>query len=325
MKQRGQAILLVILILGVIMSAVVMFGSKRQADTGVLIERLDVSQTAQEALSNAARKIQVIYANESGCDPDVLDSRLSTIANLPTNPTTAYGAGMSYAVAQPGIAAAAGKANLCATATGCRQFGIPIENRVYVVTAGAVVTGTGQASGLDCPRDATIRLSLAAGGNVYFQRFSLTNICTFDSCNATHDSFSGFVAYSVPAEGATFADGCTGANANVPGKWHGSIINPIVASSGTTVQDIRWARRYLETGGGSTGETSYMYFSSAITSGNGSCTEANSDGQCRLRNCIPAFDLNRDRTNNEIDLAILEGFMRGLLPVLSPNAIDPRL
>lgn len=326
MSQRGQAILMVILILGTIMAGVVIFGSKRQSDSGKLIERLDTSQAAQEVLSAAGKRVQTIYANESSCDPDVLDRRLSNMSNLPSNAVTAFGANMSYAVAQPSLAGVAARAGLCSggvpAGRGCRQFGIPLEGRVYLVTAGLVATGAPDAAraGGDCPRDASIRLSVTIGGNLFYQMFTLINICTYDSCGTTLDDFTGVTGYS----SGTFTDPCTGANANILARWHGSIVSPSPSTNVVTLDDIRWARRYLETGGANIGETTFMAGMAGVASGNGACSPANSNNQCVYRHCIPAFDLNRDRTNNEVDLAILESFLRGYLPSLSPNELDPR-
>jgi len=230
---------------------------------------------------------------------------------------------MSYAVAQPKMLGAGNlpaAANRCTPANGkgCRQFGVPLENRIYIATAGAVVMKAGQGGGLDCPRDATVRISMAAGGNVYYQRFSLINICTFDSC-ASDDDFTGLPAVAVSGEGATYADAC----GSLPQRWHGSMTSVPPDEANITVDDLRWARRYIETGAAHIGETNFLYHT-GVPTGNGTCTRAASSNQCANRNCVPAFDLNRDRTNNEIDLAILEAFLRGFVPVLSPSKIDPR-
>lgn len=346
MKQRGQAILMVIMILGALMAVVVIFGAKRQSDISKLVDKLDSSQAAQEAMAAAAKKVQYVYANESGCDPDILDSRLSRLAPVPA--ATDFGTGMSYAIAQTPMddsaRAAASKAavaalssdersNHCTAASGCRQIGVPLENRVYIVTVGAVVTPTvdGTSGTHDtCARDATVRLSLAIGGNVFFQRFTLTNICTYKSCVANStvgadlDTFDGITAVSTGASGYfTQSLACTGGSSGVPARWHGSITSS--TDSQIVKDDIRWARRYLETGGGGVGETTFMYGTPSTTTSNGACAVAESNSQCVGVPCVPAFDLNRDKTNNEVDLAILENFLRGYLPSLSPNFLDPAL
>jgi type II secretory pathway pseudopilin PulG len=330
---KGQATLMVVLMLGVILAAVVLFGAMRQADMAVLIERLDTSQTAQEVLSAAAKRVQNIYANQAGCDPESLDTRLSCLPAISSDPTT-FGAGMSFAVAQPANPADLsldGRTNRCSGTnnatvcpagfanTGCRQFAVPLENRVYVVTVGAVVTGPPLTAGRDCPRDASIRLSVAVGGNVYFQRFTLINICTLDSCNTTFDDFTGITA---SAATFTLTAACSGTNANVPARRYGSIVSTV--NNVINLNDLRWARRYVETGAGGVGETTFMYTTSPISDMNGACAPGTSANQCRFGRCIPAFDLNRDRTNNEADLAIMEVFMRGYLPFLPVNQLDPR-
>lgn len=346
MKQRGQAILMVIMILGAIMALVVIFGAKRQSDISKLIDKLDSSQTAQEAMAAAAKKVQYVYANESGCDPDILDARLSRLPPVPA--ASDFGTGMSYAVAQvplddPSRIAASKvliaalttdeRSNHCTATSGCRQIGVPLESRVYIVTVGAVVTPTvdGTTGTHDtCARDATVRLSLAIGGNVFFQRFTLTNICTYKSCIANSsvgsnlDSFDGITAVSTGSAGYfTQSLACTGGSSGIAARWHGSITQ--ATNSQIVKDDIRWARRYLETGGGGVGETTFMDGTPSSTTKNGACDVAESNNQCVGVPCVPAFDLNRDKTNNEVDLAILENFLRGYLPSLSPNFLDPAL
>lgn len=331
---RGQAILILILVLGMIISFVVIFGAKRQEDLSVLLDKLENGQVAQEIMAGAAKRVQVIYSAESGCDPDVLDQRLSRLSSVDSL-ATSYGAGFSFAVAQPTVTADLNaRANRCTSPSGCRQLAVPLENRVYIATIGRVATeekettatcADGTPRPQQCPRDATVRISTAIEGTVYFQRFSLINICTYTSCGCVEstntDNFTGFLAEATGSF-VTQTLPCTGLNSNVPARFHGSIVSS--TPSDINADDIRWGRRFLETGGSTVGETTYMYVTSPIlsTDGNGTCAPLNSAGQC-IKNCIPAFDLNRDRVNNEVDLAILESFMRGLIPSLSPNRLDP--
>jgi hypothetical protein len=105
----------------------------------------------------------------------------------------------------------------------------------------------------------------------------------------------------------------------LPVRYYGSITAGTSSSLSTEINsdDLRWARRYIETGAGSIGETTYMVTNAAISAGtNGSCAPGSSSGQCNTRNCVPAFDLNRDKTNNESDIAIMEFYLRGYLATL---------
>lgn len=315
-NNSGQALLMSILIIGMVMAAIILYGSRRQSDVAILVERLDTSQTAYEVLSAAAKKIQIIYSNESGCDPDVLNNRISRFTNLPTLATSLGYTNVTYAIAQPSRTTAAEKYNFCnnASTTGCRQLGIPLENRVFVVTVGAVVSEANPGSG-DCPRDATVRLSVTIGGNLYMQRATLINLCTLASCGTGASSFSTATANVSLDTGAATTSAC----GFLPVRYYGSITSspPVASNTTINVNDLRWARRYLETGGAGVGETTYMIPSASITDGsNGSCAPASSASQCNSRNCVPAFDLNRDKTNNDSDLAILEYYLRGFLATL---------
>ena len=308
-SSSGQSLLMTIMLLGVILASVIMWGAKRRADVAKVAERLDTSQTAYEVLSAASKKVQAIYANESSCDPDVLNTRLSRFSSLPSAVTTlGYDASFSYAIAQP-AASGTQRYNFC-SAGYCRQFAIPLENRIFVVTVGKVASDA-KVGTADCPRDATVRLTVAIGGNVYRQRSTLINVCTLTSCAGA--SFSTATATAGADAGWAATTACT--DAVVPSRYYGAITTPGVLATAIDVDDLRWGRRYLETGGAAIGETTYMV-TTAFTSGNGSCTAAGSASQCKLRNCIPAFDLNRDGANNESDLAIFEYFLRGYLATL---------
>ncbi|MGZ3721176.1 MAG: hypothetical protein ACXWR1_22675, partial [Bdellovibrionota bacterium] len=199
-SQRGQAMVLAVLCIGVVMAGIVMFGSSRSRDSAVTATKVDDSQTAYEALAEAAKRVQTIYANESGCVPETLDTRLSALPNLPAaagslgiGMTTGTVSATSYAVAEPSLAGA-DRQNRCSGGTvGCRQIGVPIDTYIYVVTVGAVTKdGTNpRGAGVDCPRDASAFLSVAVNGNLFTQRVTLTNICTYSACNGASSSTPG--------------------------------------------------------------------------------------------------------------------------------------
>lgn len=318
MNQRGQAILLTVGMLGTILALVVVFGNKRQSDLADLTAKIANGQGAIEALNSAARKVQRIYASESGCDPDVLDARLKRLVDLPSDPNDLdinANNTLIYVTAQTKVGlSTAEKQNRCSSGGnnyGCRQIAVPITNKVYVVTVGSVAAETSTAAaGVDCPRDAVIHLSTAVGDNLYHRRVSLTNICTIGSCGANPVSFDD-VLNNTPPTGSIRTTACTGPHWAFI-RYYGTITNS--ANEYIDVKDLRWARRYLETGGGATGDTSFAY-GNATPSGtlNYTCTPAQSNGQCLLTSCVPVFDLNLDKTNNEADLAILENMLRGYL------------
>jgi len=321
-NQSGQAILIAVALLGSILALVVVWGSKRQGDVSDLVGDMEVNQSAVEALSSAARRVQRMYSLESGCDPDVLDTRLSRLQALPASAASFdMSSTVTYATAQPGAAALEDRQNRCTTATGCRQIGIPLEKKVYVVTVGAIATEDKGASVGDCPRDATVRLSVAANGNLYHRRVTLVNICTLASCPASNaNSFDG-IALTVTAGAWASTTACTGAYWTAARRY-GSITS--ATTTAVSVNDLRWARRYMETGAGDTGDTTYAdgNTSQPAANQNYSCSPAQSASQCTLRYCVPPFDLNRDKTNNDADLAIFEFMLRGYLlslPVVRLN------
>jgi hypothetical protein len=326
-------LILAIMCIGVILVGIVFFGAKQSEDAASLIQKLDTSQTAYEALNAAAKRVQSIYANESGCDPTTLEKRLSAMAGLPETAadlgvTRATGGTQyaAYAVAQPTVAPTnatlrAARENRCVGATGCRQLAIPIDNFYYVVTVGAVSREpTARGADEDCPRDVSIRLSVAAGGTVYFQRFTLTNLCTIASCAG--DGFEGLTFTAQSTTRKTLA--CIGTRSFIPERHYGSLVE--ADDDEVTTKDLRFARVYLETGGGDIGETTYLYTNppNSITanSGNGTCSPALSQSQCRYTSCLPALDLNRDGSNNEADLTILEHYLRGYISSLPVNELD---
>jgi hypothetical protein len=322
---------LAVLCLGVIMAGVVFFASGQQSQTAKASGKVEQGQAAYEALALAAKRIQSMYANEAGCAPESLDVRLSNLPSLSSTPTnlTYNNVVPSYIPANPSASVAADKANRCTSASnkGCRQLAIPVDNFVYVVTASAVAAdgafaSSGLAAGQDCPRDANVTLTVAANGNVYIQRVTLTNICTLKSCSGT--GAAGFdspasIVHSNVTHATTLA--CTGAYAGISARHYGAGFTSN-ASTTLTMDDLRWARKYLETGGDDVGETSFLYSTAVGWTGNGACPAVVTDlsnGQCHDKPCFPFFDLNRDGRNNEEDLAILENFMRGYLTTLPVN------
>jgi len=336
-NQRGQGLMLAIMCLGVIMAGVIIFGYDKSKSVNNLIDRLDMSQAAFEALNAAAKRVQNVYSSESGCDPRTLNSRLSAMPELPASAASlGTGTNSTYAVAQPSSSGAA-RFNRCDSSsnTGCRQIAIPIDNIYYIVTVGAisrddVKSATGRAS-TDCPRDASVRLSVAVNGNVYFQRFTLTNLCTLASCNCiTGDCSAAEAAFnnlSITSSASMSSSACTGLATGVPARKYGSFINS--TSTLITTGDLRWARVYLDTGGGGSGDTTYIYAPGAtnysedvFTVTNAACTPNLSASQCKSQPCFPALDLNRDGSNNEVDIAILEHYLRGYLTSLPVNELN---
>ena len=338
-SQLGQGILLAVLAIGTIMATFVIFGAKRQEDVAKLLHKFDMSQAAFEALASAAKRVQYMYAAESGCDPGALDRRLSAMAALPdlvASPNALgvqVGSNANYTPAQvaTGITGAA-RQNRCTGGTGCRQFAVPVDNEFFIVTVGQVLREDATATGrtTDCPRDIAVRLSTAVGGNVYFQRFSLTNLCSLAECTCVTGACTtvqaGFTALNTPITNSnvTQTTACTAPYGYMRARRYGSITNSSNLVVG--VNDLRWARRYLETGGGSAGETNFMQVTfdggSPTLLGNGACPAANSATQCKIGSCVPAFDLNRDGINNEADLAILEHYLRGYINSIPVNELN---
>lgn len=332
-EQLGQGVILAILGVGVLMASIVIYGSTRQANMAKLAQRFDASQAAFEALAAAAKRVQYMYAVEAACDPSALDNRLSKMDALPDLSVTPSALGLqtggraNYTIAQPAATTRAVRENRCEAPApppdtnndGCRQFAIPVDEEFFIVTAGEVLRASPGSRTIDCPRDAAVRLSVAVDGNVYFQRFTLTNTCTYAECTFTGGSSasydSGFLNEAVTNSSTMLTTACGVLGA----RKFGSMTN---ATNGLiTVADLRWARRFLETGAGEAGETNFLQ-AGAIPSGqNGSCTTAASSSQCKFQNCIPFMDLNRDGVNNEADLAILEHYLRGYLTSIPVNEL----
>lgn len=332
MGNRGQGVLMTVLLLGVLMATVIIFGAKRQADVAALTGRLDAGQTAAEVLSAATKRVQNIYANEASCDPTSLNSRISNLSKIGTNPNAlGFGtSGLAFAVAQAGFTGAGGERfNICspvATGAGCRQIAVNLENYIYVVTVGNVVAmnpTNNDVPGGDCPQDVSVHLSVAIGGSVYNQWSTLINVCTFRSCNHkvtgantdagdpasnTPSSFDGVIA-TVPGGALTTSACVTSGAVTIPSHYYGVMTDS--ANAKIYADDVRWARKYLETGGASVGDVSNLF----AAAGNipGACVAGTSSGQCVGKDCVPAFDLNMDRTNSETDLGILELYMRGYM------------
>jgi hypothetical protein len=364
-EQRGQAMVIAVLCLGVLMAALVYFGASQGAHTTEAVDYIAVRQGAYEALAEAAKQVQSIYANQAACDPDSLNTRLSALPNLPYDPsqiglssTGATSTPFTYQVIFPyGSSGVQSRYGICGpgSGTGCRQMAIPINGKYFVVTAGAVTADydsiTNSRIGA-CPRDASIILTTAAmtgamwgaagtspENALFMQRVTLTNVCTIAACdNASPNYGAGFdlpqqtgwsVSGANPVPGQITITGtmttttCTGADSNLTSRNYGG---GFTTSTSTllSADDLRWARRYLETGGEGVGETNFLYYNGATvggSSGNGSCSAANSVSQCLDKPCFPFFDLNRDGKNNEEDLAILENFMRGYLTSLPVNEL----
>lgn len=342
--ERGQGLLLAIMCLGMIMAGVVLFGATKGRHLAQGVQKLDTGQAAYEALAAAGKRVQTIYANESGCDPETLDARLSRLDPLPVSASTlgtglVTGSGTKssyYVIAQPRATTQEQRENRCSGGTGCRQIAVQVENSYYIVTVGAVSSDPDTRTG-DCARDASVRLSVAVNGNVFFQRFTLTNLCTLASCNCTTlacaAADAGFTSKSLTVSSGITTTACTGGNSNIPARRYGSLVS--ATNTLVTTNDLRWARTYLETGGGAVGDTNFIYSTTpvvpvtvgAVTVRNGACFPANSldaggAQQCLYSPCFPALDLNRDGNNNESDLAIMENYLRGYITSLPVNELD---
>ncbi len=303
----GQAMLLTVMLLGVILAGLLYWGWSRDAEFSKDVGRVDAMQTANEVLTAASKRVQHMYMNDSSCDPVVLETNLQ---NLPTLPATYSGTGtITYAIADPSeVNSASRRFNLCSyspgTASGCRQFAVEQDSRAYVVTVGLlayqdpVVTTT-------CAQDAVVKLKTTIRGFTFSRKVTLINLCSYKSC--VGPSFS--TATSDVSLNTTKSSVC----GVLPAHQYGDIV-------GTTniidENDLRWARRYLESGGADIGFTNYIATSGTISTGNGSCAPASSAGQCHDKNCIPGFDLDLNGTNDEADLAIMEYYLRGYLTEL---------
>ncbi len=310
-NQFGQGTILYVLIIGLVLAMLVYFGIGKLAYFHKETARLSNTQIAQSVLSSTALKVQQIYANESSCDPKVLDSRLSRLPNVTAADATARG--VALAIANPAGGSSNERNNLCSGGSeGCRQFLMDLESLGYLVTVGQVGASDDGGVTTECPRDATVRLSVTIAGTVYYRRVTLINTCTYTSCGSFGESFDGVTANA--GDDNLHATPCD----IIPERPFGSIVQAD-AETKVTVDDLRWARRYLSTGGGDVGDTTYMNTGGTdLTAGtNGSCTKDTlTPVLCRSRNCIPAFDLNLDRANSEADLSILEYYLRGYIPVL---------
>jgi hypothetical protein len=255
--------------------------------------------------------------NESGCDPNVLDSRLSRLKDIQNADVTARG--VSLAIASPTATTANERYNRCvgigASRVGCRQFMLDLDTRAYLVTAGGVATDA-PPSTAECPRDANIRLSVTISGTVYQRRVTLVNLCTTTSCGQFSGSLQLSASFNTDANVSSqpLTQACAPLGSMY---WGNPVVNPVADPSNiyVNVEDLRFARRYLSTGGGDVGDTTYI--NASVTVGNGACAAGlGAPVMCITRACIPALDLNLDRTNNEADLAILEYYLRGFIPYL---------
>ena len=327
LQQKGQAVVVTVLLLGAILASITILAAKRNANISKITAKAEAAQLAQEVLSSAAKILQRRYAQDAGCDPATFRTGIAAGSNLPTNPDDlGLGpTGMDYVLAQASGATSADRQNRCTSATGCRQLAFALRNRVYIVTIGAVLSDSpSRAIGTACPRDVTVRLSVVIASKLFHRKVTLLNICTTDDCGTNTADNSKFIGMGVSVTGGTnvtfLSTQACPANAgnSIASRYYGSITN---STNGIiSIDDYRWAKRYLETGGGETGETTFMQ--ATIAWGNGSCVSTSSNNQCVGRNCIPAFDLNYDQNNSEADLAILEYFLRGYLMSLPVNQLN---
>lgn len=324
-KSRGQVTIMMVLMIGILLAGLVVFGWQRFSYMVVETQRTNDASTANLVFSGAAKKIQQIYYSDAGCDPDEFNTRLNALPVLPTT----FSSGVDYIVADPSGSTADRRSNRCRGGTGCRQFGIEQAGRAYIVTIGPT-TGIADDDGdttTICPRDVTVRMHTAIRGTNFFRRVTLINICTLDSCGAAgpngettgefYNSDPAVVAAAQPWYDNSGLSETSAACGNFPAGAWGDVVGTNLR---VTADDLRWLRRYIRTGGGSVGDTSFANFDPVLPSNstvNGSCSSG--DNRCTARNCVPRMDLNRDGTNNDQDIAIMEYFLRGYhnrLPII---------
>jgi len=311
-KQDGQAVIIVISAIGVIMAALVFFGFEKSGQFQKQVSRLENNLMVADIFGDAIKKIQGLYSNEAGCDP----SRLNTIiANWPVLPS-AYATGIAWILANPAESTVARRQGLCSGGIGCRQLGVTMGGRGYIVNVGQIdfgadasTTGGSIDTAGACSRDTSLNLRMTIMGTSFSQHFTLINTCSTKSC--TGPSFDSADANVATATKSTVA--CTAANGTaIPSRKYGDYILDSVGNF-VTADELRWARRFLSTGGTNQGITEFLYTTSEPTSGNATCDVSLSSGQCIGGKCVPALDLNMDGTNNETDIGILELFLRGFI------------
>lgn len=307
MNCRGQTTIAMVLIFGTFLAFIVLYGWQRNQQLQGFVNTQDSRLVANDVLSAAARKMQQIYSSEASCDPDIFEAR---VAALPTAPGGGYN-GLSYVIADTSTGLTADqRVNRCAAASGCRQIPVDQNGRAYLVTVGLVSSLSRPApltANERCSRDATIKLKTTIRQQAFSRQYTLINTCSYTSC--TGGNFSGVTGNqsAAPAGANTTACGLLGA------RPYGDIVGTDGAPDGVVNEhELRWARRYLETGAYDIGTTTFL--AATLTTTNGSC--AAGTGGCLGKNCIPYFDLNKDGANNEADLAILEYYLRGYIPEL---------
>lgn len=306
-NQRGQSTLGLVMVIGSILALIISYAWQRNATLQAYVNASDAALVANDILTTAGKKLQQLYQNEAGCDPDVLEVRVNT---LPP-PGATYNS-YEYVVADPGVGASPPLTNdqrrqRCSSATGCRQIPVDQGGKAYLVTVGRFAKFPNPLGVTRvCTRDVTVRLKTAIRGHAFSRAVTLVNVCSYTSCNGP--SFTGISGDVSATPQSTTACGQLAAR-----KYGDMIGQPSSAASEDNVvneHELRWARRYLETGGFDAGQTTYL--AGTITAGNGSC--AAGAGGCIGRACVPFFDLNRDGTNNDQDMAILEYYLRGFIP-----------
>ncbi|NUM88199.1 MAG: hypothetical protein HUU37_03255, partial [Bdellovibrionales bacterium] len=242
-NQRGQGGLMFVLIAGSLLAVIVFFGWYKQRIMADVADRVENTLIAQEVTSAVAQRVQKIYAEESGCDPDTLDDRLSNLDELGALP-----AGVSYAVAASKATSGSNeRIGLCTGGKGCRQIAVDIENRRYIATAGRV-SGT-SAITPNCPRDATVKIRVTIENTVYFRRVTLVNTCSYKSCSG-----GSFDSVTSDVTGNTVT---TTACVPLASRRFGALVR----ATDTTIDldDLRFARRYLSTGAGNSGDTTFLF------------------------------------------------------------------
>lgn len=315
MNHKGQITLMFVMILGVLLAMLVVFGWQRYGTLTKETSYVEDGIKANSVFTQAAKVVQQMYFGEASCDPDVLDQRLSLMENLPS---TTLSTGVTYVIASTTPAAGGltldERMNRCSAGdnAGCRQIGIELDGRGYIVTIGTV---SGLADSSDggtpdptsvCPRDATFRMSLAIRGRLFVRRATLINLCTLKSCEGAEFFDSTYGAANQPYKDVSAFDSVS-ACGQLPALNYGDVVG---TDTRLTVDDLRWLRRYVNTGGGSIGSSSFINFTTTVPAGeNGVCPA--SDSKCTTKPCVPSVDLDLNETNNDADIAIMEYHLRG--------------
>lgn len=317
-NQSGQAVLITMGLIGVVLATIVLFGQVKSAQVQKQVNRIENDLIANDLFLIAAKKVQQIYMNEAGCDPDRLNTIINNWSVLPSQ----YATGLDWAIADASESTTARKQGLCSGGTGCRQMGFELGGRGYIITVAQIDFGSDASttggvfdtSGT-CSRDTSVNLVIKIEGTVYNRFVTLINLCSLKSC--TGPSFEGATA---TASAALTTTACTNSNGTQIGsRKYGVLLDS--TNTNITSDDIRWARRYLATGGADQGVTEFLYTTASPTSGNATCDVSGSASQCKTRSCVPGFDLDMDKSNTDADLAILELYVRGYINVLPITAV----